>query len=261
MRQPIQRHPPTRPNAGRPRSGIPFACGCLLGVVGILVVVGIVGVIFILPNLPNIAAQAVGFTAQGETSSLFDAISIDRTTLPPPVLDTVEQPAQVTVNLGQYGEQTVPNTSNLYRVEVGSESSGAQLAVASFTEAGLLELCRPRAALCRGEDPRFRNVRIDLRPGGVIIFADVTLPEFGNIMQTVGAVLQLDPDGRRFNFAGVDLNGSLFTAPPQNFGAQIAQFEQIGNDLLDGLTLDAGGGTLSLSSVQIDDDILTVVLR
>jgi len=225
-------------------------------IVGLLAVAG-VAVVLLLPNLPNIAAQLIGFSPRGETSNVFQAA----TPIPTIELQNVVQPQQFTVDLGQYGQQTLPNDTSLYTLQVGNDQTGTQAAVVSFTEAGLQELCRQRVDVCNSPDPRFRNPRIDLRPGGAVIYADVSLPEFGGIQQTAGAVLRLDASGQRFEFAGVDLGGTLYDVPPDSLGATINELERTGNAILDQLVLNAGGDQFVLSHVSIDDTTLTITLR
>lgn len=231
------------------------ACGCLSVLVGLLVI-AIIGFIVLMPTLPNIAAQLVGFTARGSTEALFQS-----TPIPTIELQNAQQPPQFTVDLGQYGSQTLSNDSGLYDVQVGSDPSGGQAAVVSFSEAGLQELCRQRSDVCGPNNPRFRNAQIDLRPGGAVVYADVVIPQLGNVEQRAGAIMRLDASGQRFEFAGVDINGTVYDVPPEQFGETVAEMERAGNDILDQLRLEASGGQYTLSQVSIDDGTLTIVLR
>ena len=233
-----------------------LGCGCLSALLG-LVAVAVVAFFLLRPNLANIAAQLMGFSQRGSTEVLFQSV----TPVPTVQLQNPVEPEQFTVDAGQYGSQTLSNDSSLYQVEVGADASGAQAAVVSFSEAGLQELCQQRSQVCGPNNPRYRNARIDLRPGGAVIFADVVLPELGNIEQTVGAVLRLDGSGQRFEFAGVDIGGTIYDVPPESFGATVSDLEQRGNDLLNQLRVDAAGGQFAVSQVSIDDNTLTVLLR
>lgn len=247
----IQRYPV------RPRSSFPvFACGCLSVFIGLLTVAA-VATVLLLPSLPNIAAQLIGFTPRGNTDALFQ----EATPIPTIQLQNPVQPPQFTVDLGQYGQQNLSNDSTLYTLEVGSDQTGTQAAVVSFSEAGLQELCRQRTDVCSPANPRYRNARIDLRPGGAVIYADVTIPELGGIEQTAGVVLRLDGSGQQFEFAGVDVGGTLYDVPPESFGATVSDLERTGNDILNQLWLEAGGEQFVLSQVSIDDTTLTLTLR
>lgn len=232
-----------------------LTCGCLSGLVGLLVIAA-VAFVLLMPSLPNIAAQLVGFTARGSTDTLFQA-----TPIPTIALQNAVQPQQFTVDLGQYGEQTLSGDSGLYDLQVGSDPAGNPAAVVSFSEAGLQELCRQRSAICGPNNPRYRNAQIDLRPGGAVIYADVAIPELGSIEQRAGVVLRLDASGQRFEFAGVDINGTIYDVPPEQLGATAADIGRAGNDILSQLRLDAGGGQYALAQVSINDDTLTVLLR
>lgn len=251
---------PAYPPVRRRRSNLPLiGCGCL-GTLGVLALVAVVAVVLLLPRLPALAASVFGLSSRGETEAIFT----DSTPVPPVELQNPVQPAEVTVNLGDYGgSQTLSGTDPNYEVAVGTGPAGQQTAVVTFTEAGLMTLCRERSPICNGSDPRYQNPRIDLRPGGAVIYADVTVPtQFGfTVQQTAGVVLQLDASQRQFQFAGIDLGGTLYDAPPSELGDTVAQFEQAGNDLLNQLTIDAGGGQLALSEVRIDDTSLTVIMQ
>lgn len=234
------------------------ACGCLF-VFGAGVIAVIAAVLILRPNLSGIAAQIAGLRSEGDTAQVFAAVT------PAPTIQLIDpvQPADIRLDLGEYGARPLDPNSNLYDFTIGQLPQGGQAAVATFTEAGLMEICRTQSPLCSDPppDPRFRNPRIDLRPGGAVVYVDVTLPELGNVTQTAGLVLRLDATRRQVEFAGVDLNGGLFSVPPENFGIDIAALEQRGNDLLRQLSVSAGGGQYTLSEAIIDDNTLTVVLR
>lgn len=252
-----------RPEYRRPRRGNStlkmLGCGCL-GAVGVLLVVGVIAVVVLLPRLPDLAAMVIGMTSRGATTDVF----VEVTPAPTVALQNVSEPPQVTVNLGHYGgPQTLSTNNPAYDVAVGSDQTGQQTAVVTFTESSLLDICRQQTDICSGADPRFQNPRIDLKPGGAIIYADVSVPTgYGfDIQQTAGVVLQLDASGRQFVFTGVDLNGSLYTNPPAELASTVAEFEQIGNDVLNQVSIDAGGGALTLQRAQIDETTLTLIMQ
>src|SRR5690606_37130548 len=145
----------------------------------------------------------------------------------------------------------------------GRDASGQQTAVVSFTEQGLLEICRQRSEICSGADPRFQNARIDPRPGGAIIYADLNVPtQYGfTVQQSARVVLQLDNSRRQFHFAGIDLGGTLYTNPPAEAASYVQQVEQTGNDILNQVSLSAGAGDMALSEVVIDENNLALVMR
>ncbi len=245
----------------RPRrrsSLLPLTCGCLAGLAILGVVVVIAGVLL----LPQIAVRMAGLTPQGDTDQVFVA-----TPLPTVQIENATEPAQVTVNLGEFGQQTFSNDSpQLYSFTVGSSVGGNPMAVATFTEQGLNDLCRQRSTICSASstDARFRNARIDLRSGGAVVYADVSIAQLGGIQQTVGVVLRWDASARRAVFVGIDYAGSLYSTPPQGLGDMsdtISEIEQRTNELIQQLSVDAGGGVYTLSDVRVDDTSLTLILR
>ncbi len=229
--------------------------GCLILFAGAVMIVITLGLLF-LPVLPNIALQLAGAEAQGETAGVFAAATPN---VPLPQVQNPVTPDQVIVNLGSYGSETIDASSSNYNTVVGSDSVGNQVATVTFNEAGLLEVCRNINAICRDGTNQFRNISIDLRPGGAVIYADVTVPGLP-VTQRVGVVLRLDASGSRFTLAGVDLNGMLYAIPP-DMGIDLSQVERIGNEVLNQLTLQAAGSTYTLSGVSISDSDLTLVLR
>jgi len=237
-----------------------MGCGCLL-LLGAMVAAVVAAVLIFRPNVAGIAAQVAGLNQVGDTAEVFAEV----TPAPTVVLVNPQTPPDVTLDLGDYGARQLDPNSGLYQIAVGESGGGVveQIAVATFTEAGLQEICRTQTQLCSDNppDPRIRNPRIDLRPGGAVIYADVTLPQLGNVTQNVGIVLRVDDSRRQFEFAGVDINGGLFNLPAETFGTTISDLERQGNELLREISVQAGGGYYTLSEVSIDDTTLTVVLR
>ncbi len=243
----------------RPRrrsSLLPLACGCLaaIGVIGVILVAA--GVLF----LPQIIGGLTGLTPQGSTSAVFAGV----TPQPTVALQDPTDPAQMTVDLGDYGQQTLNNNQpQLYHFTLGTGSSGEQEAVVRFTEAGLMSLCQQRTTICspNSSDPHFSNARIDLRPGGAVVYADAKLPQLGDLPLPAGIVLRWDAPTRQIAFAGVDINGTLYTTPPQGLGDTVNAIVQQINDVVQQLAVEMGGGRYSLADVQVDDSTLTVILR
>lgn len=242
--------------ATRRNKAIPIvSCGCL-GIIAGVVLVLLIGIIVLLPALPRLAAQAAGFTPKGDTQAVFTSaqptpdIQIQNPVAPPDAVLNVNQP-----NVGP-----LPADQNYYRVETGTTDSGAPAAAVTFTEANLMDLCRQRTTVCSNTNGQFRNVRIDLRPGGAVVYADVQIPQLP-VEQTIGVVLRLDSSGRQFEIVGVDIGGALFGIPSGELGDQVMQVAATGNTLLQQLELEAGGGQYRLSQVYIDDSTVTLLLQ
>jgi len=186
------------------------------------------------------------------------------TPAPPINLQNPTAPPQVMIELGQFGQQTLGNNNpQLYDFTIGTGASGTPMALATFTEPGLMDICHQRSTVCspNSSDPRFRNAWIDLRPGGAVIYIDVTLSQLGGVPLTAGIVLRWDAILRRVVVAGVDLNGTLYTTAPEGLGATVADLEAKANTLIQQLAVEAGGGRYALADVRIDDTSLTLVLR
>ncbi len=235
-----------RYNYSRRRSN---ASGCLIlgtATLIVLLICGAVGLVILAPALPAILLNAAGFEAEGSTDSLFTNSSA------PPAIPQGSAPAQVVVDVGQFGSQNIDTTSVDVRV-------GQDMATATFTESALLTMCRQVTPACNNADSRFRNITIDLRPGGAIVYADVTLPGIG-ITQRAGIVLHLN-GARQFAVAGVDVNGTLFSTPPGELSDIVAEVERVGNDVLRQAGLRADGARYSVSEIYVDDIQLTIVWR
>jgi hypothetical protein len=230
-----------------------LGCGCVGIAVGIGLV-GLVAVIVIVPALPGLAARLAGLTPRGSTDALF----VDAP-LPAVQVENPFTPPDAVVTLGDYGQVSLSADAGYYSVITGF-SDGAPVAVVSFTENSLMDLCYQRADLCSGAGSSFRNARLDLRPGGAVVYADLLVPGM-SIWQPVGVALRLDSARRQFVVAGVDLGGTLYDLPQDALGEQVTQLAGAGNDLLRRLELEAGGGRYGQPEVVIDDGTLTLVLR
>lgn len=244
-----------RPNSHRSRFPA-LPCGYAVFGGGVLVIL-IIAALILWPILPNIGLTVVGFEQQGNTEDLFTAVTV----APLPVLVNPDPtPHSVVVDMGQYGRQSLDTNTYNYTINTGSSETGAPMAIVHFDEATLQTMCEQRTPLCGTGHDQVRNARIDLKPGGAIIHAEVFIPQVG-IWQALGAVLKLQPESNQFRMVGVDINGTLYDTPPNNLSSVIADIENTGNAILTQLTLEASGNRYQLSEVQIDDSVLTVILR
>ncbi len=247
MAQPVIQRPTKRGNSK-------WIYGCLGMMLGCGFISALAAVLLI-PLIPMLAMQAAGFTAQGSTNDVFAGIT------PQPTVEifNATQPEQVTVNLGELGETTVENNNPNYDASVGQDSSGAQAARISIDENGLYqEICFRDSSICNGTSSQYQLTGVDFRPTGAILFANVNVSGF---TQQIGAVLQVDASGRRFNVVGIDVNGQLY-APPSNEIAQILyDIEARGNQALSQFTLQANGVQYNLANMIVDDNYLTLVMQ
>ena len=233
-----------------------WGCGCLL-VGGFVALLGFLVLYAIWPNLTGAAVQLAGADRLGETSSVFQNVSIP----PTAVVQNPTNPQQVTVDLGQYGGGTINLDQVASDFVTGSSDSGQPIARASFTEADLMAICVQRSDTCREGNEHFRNLALDLRPGGAVIYADVNVG--GLAWQRVGGVLRLDNSRTYLQIAGIDINGGLYdyTTLPPEISARVDEIATLGNDVLRQMAVQAGGTNYSLSEIIIDDTTLTVILQ
>lgn len=241
--------------ARRRSSALPLACGCLATFAILFAVVLVAGILF----LPQIIGAVTGLTPRGDTAEFFAEVT------PQPTVE-LQNPTplpQIVVDLGQYGQGTLNSNPQLYNFTLGTGAGGAPAATAHFTEAGLMDICHQRSTICSpsSTDPRIRNARMDLRPGGAVVYMDTTLPELGNVPLPAGVVLRWDAPTRRVVVAGVDIAGQLYSVPPQSLNDLVTTVEQQMNDLVQQLSVEMGGGFYSVSDVIIDDNNLTVILH
>jgi hypothetical protein len=204
--------------------------------------------------------RLVGVDYLGATGDVFADVS----PVPTVIVDlTANEPRQVTVDMGTLGQETIANSADVTTL-TGETMNGARVAVASFTEDGLIELCSQRSVICRSGNDLYRNVSVDLRPGGAVIYADVNA---GLYWQRIGVVAQLDSTNTQFYVAGVDVSGMMYDPSTLPFELNdlvtdaISQIEREGNRTLQDLAISAGGERYRLTEVNVDDTILTLILR
>ncbi len=233
-----------------------WGCGCAL-VGGFLALLVFTLLYMFSPVLSGLAFQLVGGVPRvGDTGTVFENVVVP----PTAVVQNPVSPPQVTINLGQYGRETINVDDQQYDFVTGSSETGTRIARASFTEAGLLALCAQQSPLCREGNDQYRSVQLDLRPGGAVIYADVNVG--GLVWQRIGVVLQLDSTRTALQVAGIDINGGLYdySALPPELVRAVDEIARVTNDILRQLAVEAGGENYTLSEIVIDDSTLTLVL-
>lgn len=225
-------------------------CGCLAVTLLFVVVLGI-GAVVVFLRMPNIALLVAGFKPQGSTTQLFAG----QADTPPIQVQNAISPQAAVVDLGTSGIQPLPGNS----VQTGT-IDGSTAATVSFTESDLMNLCRQRTTFCSDSNPQYRNVKVDLQPGGGVVYADVNVPELG-LAQTIGVVLRLDGSHRQFEIVGVDMGGTLYGLPSGELGARVQDVANKANALLQAASLNADGGKYNLSDIHINANSVTFVMR
>src|SRR5690606_2352675 len=119
-----------------------LGCGCLL-IGGFAALVGFLVLYAIWPNLTGAAVQLAGANRLGETSSVFQNVSIP----PTAVVQNPTSQQQATVNLGQYGGGTINLDEIASDFVTGSSETGQPIARASFTESDLMAICAQRSTI------------------------------------------------------------------------------------------------------------------
>jgi len=234
-----------------PRRGVPIGiCGCLIAALFIVVVLGI-GVVFVFLRTPSLALLVAGFKPEGSTAQVFSG----QPTTPPVQLENPVSPPQAVVNLGSSGSQELPAQN----VQTGT-INGSAAATVSFSANDLMNLCVQRTTFCSNTNPQYKNVKLDLQPGGGVVYADVSVPELGST-QTVGVALKLNATHRQFDVMGVDVGGTLYSLPTGTLGQRVQEIASKANELLQVASLDVGGGVYNLSDIRIDSNTITFVMQ
>jgi len=247
----VQRYKPAR----RRSATSPIVTCAVVGF-GLLLICGLSGLV-ILPRIGGIAAGVAGLREAGQTESVFANVP----TPSPITINNGVLETQVLVTVPDYGQSMVDVQPELIQIVSGADDAGLPTAAITVSEHNTVALCAQYTPLCQNADPRFQNLSIDLRPGGAIVYADVTVPELGGVSQRVGAIMRVDASGRQMEFEGVDIGGTRYTAPPGTLSNQIAEYEQLANNVLQQVIVQAGGGSYRLSAILINDSSMTLVMR
>jgi hypothetical protein len=102
---------------------------------------------------------------------------------------------------------------------IGDASArGTTVYLLTIDEAGLNRLLRRRVFSDEIEGSRYRNLQIDLQPGGLVVYADVDL---GVRRQRVGLLLLQNGGAATISPAGVVLNQELYALPEEGSLARL----------------------------------------
>jgi hypothetical protein len=143
------------------------------------------------------------------------------------------------------------------RLERGRTDDGALAYYIEFDQAGINTYLNTWFGGYVAQEPRVRNVWLDLKPGGAIVYAEVNL-EVG--WQGVGAVFMLDASGRQLILAGVDMDGRLYSTPPDGqIASLVAQLESESNRALRELTFVDPAGRLTVRRISLGEDLVQIL--
>ncbi len=247
----------------RPSRGITLM-GCLAAFGGCALLTGAAAcaAVFIFRDaLVGVGLQAAGFESEGRTEAIFE--QAEAPTPLPQIVQPVSPPS-VSVSAGSYGQHTIQNNQGV-QVSVGQDEAGQNLATVTSTESDMMNLCRQYSTVCTPQGAvesgyAIRNARIDLKPGGAIVYAEAQPPGMG-IWQQAGIVMQVNDAGTGLVVRGVDVNGLLFSSPPPELAVLVDEAESAINDGIRQLAINAQGENYDLQSIAIDDSTMTLLLR
>lgn len=248
----VERYSASRRRPRRQRRPWLLGCGVLLGAGALGIVIAAV---LLVPLLPQISAQIAGFEPIGDTDSVLLA---NATPQPAPTLVQAIQsaPTSLSLSAGSYGSVSLAGTTADVRI---GESNGASIVQIAFDEADLLAACRSSSAFCSPNGTPVRNARFDIRSGGIVLAGEFNVPQLG-LWQAAGAVLQVR-NNNQLRVVGVEIDGQLFAAPPNELGQLIAEVETTANDVLRQLSTNVAGQRYSLREIALGNEQLIVTLR
>jgi hypothetical protein len=206
--------------------------------------------------LPSIVLRIAGFDALGQTSQLLDNSAQSQIA---PTLLNGQAVEQVVISAGGLGQTTISGNTSSYTVVVGTSDTGIPLAQAQIDEAGMITLCQQFSTMCSSNSNPVRNAHFDFRPGGMVVIADVFISQL-NLWQTLNMVMQLNASNH-LDIVGVDIGGMLYDLPSAQFGDVARQAEQIANQALQALAIQANGAVYDLAEVVITDTHLIATFR
>ena len=168
------------------------------------------------------------------------------------------QPASMVIGV-QGGSSVTLDSSQPFAdgALVGQGTDGYGLGVVQFQESDLGGIC---AALLRGcTSDQYTIQRVDFRPGGAVIYAQVNV---AGLWQSAGVALTLGADQKSFRAAGVVFNGVMYGIPPSGeIATLVNNLVGNGNTTLRDMRVQANGYSLSLIQMSVDETTLTLVLR
>lgn len=233
-------------------AGLPRGCGLIAIIAAVAILLLTCGAL-LMPAVPGIVLQSVGFREVGSTDDLFTQVTPAPTLIAAPLVD--DAPPRVLVNAGTLGQRHLPAQDAGYTLQTTADDA----LMLTLTETGVLALCRQYGDVCDGGLPDVRNVTIDFRSGGGIVRADVRLPDTG-IWQQVGAVLVISGP-TQLDLAGVDVNGTTYSAPSGEIGDLVAEAGRVLNETLSQLTIQQGLRVYRLREIYAHDDAAVLILR
>lgn len=249
---------------GEPRQRNTMAClGCGAGTLILLMTLIVLGGFLIINYLPNLTLQAAGFQPSGDTNAVLQ--EVQPVVLPEIIVIATIPPSEIVVSAGDLGERTLDIPAGAVQIESGqladaADSGQADVLRVTVDENGMLDICRQYSPICNSSgDSRLRNVMFDLRPGGAVVNGEFYITQL-SAWQPAGVVMRLT-SANRLEVMGVDINGTLYSAPPGEMSQLVQEAETRANDLLQQLALNAGGSRYALQTVSIDDGTLTMLLQ
>lgn len=240
--------------------------GCLVGVMacGVIGVASLgLGAYLFRDQILGAGLEAAGLVEAGDTETV---IKQEANKLVPTAPPLTAPAAPTTVAFVADNQQLALPPENVAAVSVGQDETGRAGASVQATERELLDLCRQHSPVCSAEGVTeqgvsIRNASVDLRHNTAVLYADVKAEDIP-VWQRIGVVLGINGTWDGLVLRGVDINGTLYTAPPDDqLGALLAQAEADVNAALREFVMDADGQQFRINRIRIDEGRITVDLR
>jgi hypothetical protein len=255
--------------------------------IGCAVLVVLMAGILLVGTPAAIALRLAGFRSEGRTGDFLN----QRASTVPPTIQWSGQPAppptptapadgsapaaaapagsggpsdsgsldRIVVDIWFLSRPTAFSASDTYarRLERARIGDGTLAYYLEFDQAGINTYLNTWFGRYVAQEKRVRAVSLDLKPGGAIVYAEVDL-EVG--WQRVGAVFMLDASGRQLILAGVDMDGRLYSTPPDGqIASLVARLESESNRALRELTFVDPAGRLTIQSISLDEDRVQIL--
>jgi hypothetical protein len=246
--------------------------------------VAVVIVVVVIATVPAaLALRLAGFRSQGTTADVLSqrgAAAAPTIAWSPPVAGNMDEPSpaagggdnpyvpsagepealsEVTVDLWFLAQpQTLPSEQvGAERLERGEIENGETAYFIEFDEESANAHLMEWFGEYIEQQSRLRNPWIDLKPGGAVIYADVDL-EVG--WKRVGAVLMVDDTGQQIQVVGVDIDGRLYSTPPDGQIAELVQrVESEANRALQELTFLDPAGQLVIQEISVTENAAQIL--
>jgi len=225
-------------------------CGCGLVVIGGVIIITILAVL-IAPALPSLGLRLAGFQPIEQPIS-------SSTAEPIPVIHSAQNPSQVILSAGSYGQRNI-SQSSAYTMQVGTDNSDTEVAQITVNEKGIATVCAQYSDVCSNNSATFRNASVDLQNNRATISGEAYISSL-NTWQPIAVIVSLSPTNS-IMIDAVEVNGTLFGIPDGELGQRIRDIQNTANQALQQLRIEASGEIYNLSDIVITEAQLVAIFR